>query len=169
MVRILAKILLYSIGNLLPISYYPFGKVGKLFRYLCAMYMIEAIGKNVNIEKGAVISCKIKIGDNSGIGVNCFISECTTIGNNVMMGPDCLLYTKNHKFDKEQRGYTGYTELSPITIGDNVWLGARCIILPGVVIGKGSTIGAGSVVTRSIPDYSVAVGNPARVIKTLIE
>jgi acetyltransferase-like isoleucine patch superfamily enzyme len=130
--------------------------------------MVESIGKNVNIEKGAVISCKVIIGDNSGIGVNCSIPDCVTIGDNVMMGPDCLLYTRNHKFDKKQGKYIGYTEYSPITIDDNVWLGARCIILPGVNIGKGSTIGAGSVVTRSVPAYSVAVGNPVRIIKNLL-
>lgn len=134
MVHFLAKLLLYSVGNLLPISYYPFGRVGKLFRYLCVKYMVESIGKNVNIEKGAVISCRIKIGDNSGIGVNCSIPDYVAIGTNVLMGPDCLLYTRNHKFDKEQGKYIGYTKYSPITIDDNVWLGARCIILPGVTL-----------------------------------
>ena len=60
----------------------------------------------------------------------------------------------------------GFSDLAPVIIEDDVWIGARAIILPGVIIGKGSVIGAGAVVAKSIPPYSVAVGNPARVVKT---
>jgi len=59
----------------------------------------------------------------------------------------------------------GFAESLPITIGNDVWIGRRVIILPGVVIGDGCVIGAGAVVTKSLPPYSVAVGNPARIVK----
>lgn len=165
----LMKFLFYIIGNNLPISYKPLGKFGKLFRYFCAKHFLEYVGKNVNIEKGAVLSNNIKIGDNSGIGVNAFISPHVTIGINVMMGSDCLFYTNNHKFDKDKKIYNNYTEYKPIIIEDNVWIGSRCIILPGVTIGKGSTIGAGSVVTKNVPAYTLAAGNPAKVLKQLLD
>lgn len=168
MLKIIMKFLFYSIGNWLPISYYPFGFLGKKFRYFCAKFFITSIGKNVNIEKGAFISPGLSVGDNSGIGVNCVISDQVFIGSNVMMGPDCLFYTRNHKFAKVQKKYLGYTEIKPIIVGDDVWLGARCIILPGVKIGRGSTIGAGSIVTKDVPPYSVSAGNPAKVLKSLL-
>ena len=89
------------------------------------------------------------------------------IGKNVMMGPECLIYTRNHRFDKTKLKYDGYTETRPVIIKDDVWIGARVIILPGVSIGRGSTVGAGAVVSKSVPEYSVVVGNPAKVVKKL--
>lgn len=162
------KFLFYVIGHRLPISYRGFGRFGKLFRYFCAKHFLEFVGKNVNIEKGAILSNNITIGENSGIGVNAFIHPHVHIGDNVMMGSDCLIYTRNHKFDKTLKKYNGYTDYQPVHIKDNVWIGSRCIILPGVTIGEGSTIGAGSVVTKDIPAYTLACGNPARIIKQLI-
>ena len=104
------------------------------------------------------------------VGVNCLIGPKAKIGKSVMMAPECLIYTRNHKFDKTLKKYEGYTEVKPVIIGDNTWLGARCIILPGTKIGKGCTIGAAKlVVTKDVPDYSVAAGNPAKVVKKLID
>lgn len=157
------------IGHRLPLSYRPLGFIGKKFRYFCAARFIKSIGHNVNIEKGASFANSVTIGDNSGIGVNAVLTDEVYIGKNVMMGPDCMIYTSNHKFMKETRSYEGFTQIRPVIIEDDVWIGARCIILPGVKIGKGSTIGAGSVVSKEVPPYSVVAGNPARVVKSLIE
>ena len=84
-----------------------------------------------------------------------------------MMGPEVLIYTQNHctsNPDVPMRTQ-GMTQIMPVIIEDDVWIGARVCILPGVVIGKGSVIGACAVVSKSIPPYSVAVGNPAKVVK----
>lgn len=162
------KILLATIGKILPISYHPLGNFGKKFRYFCAKRIVEQIGYGCNIEKGATLQNSVKIGNNSGIGVNCMVGPEVTIGNGVMMGPDCLIYTHNHKFDKNLLKYKGDTKIKPVYIGDNVWIGARCIILPGVKVGKGSTIGAGSIVTKDVPEFTVVAGNPAKVVKYLI-
>ena len=87
-----------------------------------------------------------------------------TIGDNVFIAPNVGLYTAGHPLDVRQRNrYLEYAK--PITIGNNVWIGGGCILLPGVTIGKNSVIGAGSVVTRPIPPNCVAVGNPCRVIR----
>lgn len=146
------RLLLKTIGKWLPISHSRFfGFLGKWFRYLCASKISNGIGNNVNIEKGAVIQKDTIIGDNSGVGINCQLSPNVQIGENVMMGPECLFYTSNHRFDKETRKYVGYTDAGRIVIQNDVWIGARCIFIGDVIIGKGSTIGAGSVVTKDVP------------------
>ncbi|MCA1021069.1 acyltransferase [Halobacillus litoralis] len=164
----LFKGLLIIIGGILPTSYYPGGKIAKKFRYYCTSKIIKSIGDNVNIERGAVIMKSLVIGDNSGVGVKSVIGDEVKIGKDVMMGPECLIYTNNHKFDTSNMKFTGKTDTLPVKVEDNVWIGARVIILPGVTIGKGSIIGAGAVVTKNVPDYSIAAGNPAKVVKNLL-
>ena len=100
-----------------------------------------------------------------------------TIGSNVLIAPNVQLYTATHPIDLDERLAPFETEdgikrvrrtyALPITIEDGCWIGGGVIILPGITIGYGSVIGAGSVVTKDIPDDSIAVGNPAKVIKNL--
>ena len=87
-----------------------------------------------------------------------------TFGDNVFIGPSCGFHTAGHPINVEQRN-RGLEYAKPITVGNNVWIGAGVQVLPGVTIGDNVTIGAGSVVVRDIPSGSVAVGNPCRVIK----
>ena len=110
----------------------------------------------------------IYIGSNLYINFNCTILDCAEvrIGNNVMFGPNVQLYTAYHPIIASER-IKGPGLASPITIGDNVWLGGGAIVCPGVTIGKNTTIGAGSVVTKDIPDNVFAAGNPCRVIRKL--
>ena len=83
-----------------------------------------------------------------------------------MMGPDVMIFTQNHKNDRLDIPMMLQTDPKrPVVIGDDVWIAARAIILPGVTIGKGSIIGAGAVVTKDVPEYAVVGGNPARVIR----
>lgn len=91
-----------------------------------------------------------------------------TIGHGVLFGPGVHLYTATHSVNLSERG-PGFERALPIVIGHDSWIGGNSSIMAGVTIGKGCTVGAGSVVTRDLPDWSVAVGNPARVIKTLTE
>ena len=87
-----------------------------------------------------------------------------TIGDDCFIGPNVSIYTACHSTQPSERN-TRREWARPVTIGHSVWIGGSVTILPGVTIGDGCTIGAGSVVTRDIPPYSVAVGNPARVVK----
>ena len=89
-----------------------------------------------------------------------------TIGDDCFIGPNVGLYTACHSTDPSERN-TRQEWAEPITIGNSVWIGGNVTILPGITIGDNCTIGAGSVVTRDIPANSIAVGNPARVIKTI--
>ena len=110
----------------------------------------------------------ISIGECSFLNYNCTILDGgrVSIGSNVKIGPNCQLYTPQHPFDYMQRRGTRETAY-PIEIGDDTWLGGGVIVCPGVKIGKRCIIGAGSVVTKDIPDDCMAAGNPAQVKKHL--
>lgn len=91
-----------------------------------------------------------------------------TFGDHVFVAPGCSFHTAGHPLDVEQRN-AGLEYAYPITVEDDVWIGANVTVLPGVTIGRGSVIGAGSVVNRDIPAGVVAVGNPCRVLRTITE
>jgi maltose O-acetyltransferase len=104
-----------------------------------------------------------------GIGANfkC-LNRKVTIGNYLMMAEDVLFLGGNHSYDDTETPmmFQGGTTKTELVIADDVWIGARVIVLPGCKhIGKGAIIGAGSVVTKDVPDYAIVGGNPARVIK----
>lgn len=162
----LVGFLVLRMGHFFPASRSKI-KVGKYVRSFGAKLLLEKCGKNVNIEKNAIFCSRCTIGDCSGIGINACIIGAVHIGSNVMMGPDCVMLTQNHAFDKIDvpMNAQGLQSEKPIYIGDDVWIGQRVIILPGVRIGKGAIIGAGSVVTKNVKDYDIVAGNPARVIR----
>ena len=85
-----------------------------------------------------------------------------------MFGPNVVIATANHPIDPELRA-RGLQYVKDVYIGENVWIGAGAVIVPGVKIGKNSVIGAGSVVTKDIPENVVAVGNPCRVLREISE
>ena len=136
-------------------------------RILAAKRFLKFCGSNINIGVGARIHKNTVLGNNSGIGRNCEITDAVTIGNDVLMGPDVYILTQNHNFENTEQliRKQGFRGIQPVEIGDNVWIGARVIILPGVHIGSGAVIGAGSIVTKDIPQNVVVVGNPAKIIK----
>lgn len=110
----------------------------------------------------------IKTGNKVFFNFNCVVLDVAEvrIGNNVFFGPAVQMYTVNHPLDAKTRN-TLVEQALPIVIEDDVWIGGGAIILPGVTIGKGSVIAAGSVVTKDIPADVVAAGNPCRVIKAV--
>lgn len=112
----------------------------------------------------------IEIGENFYANVNCVMLDGARIifGDNVFIAPNCGFYTAGHPLDVPRRNQ-GLEYAYPITVGNNVWIGAQVCVLPGVTIGDNCVIGAGSVVTKSIPANSLAVGNPCRVIRQLEE
>lgn len=158
---------LYMFTKHFPASYSKCGKIGKLCRGASVKLMLLKCGDNVNIEKNAKFSIRTEIGRNSGIGENAHLYGKVIIGDNVMMAPDVIIYVRNHESSRidipmcEQ----GSTEEKPVIIGNDVWIGGRVIILPGITIGDGAIIGAGSVVTKDVAAYDIVAGNPARFIR----
>ncbi|HJF74812.1 MAG TPA: sugar O-acetyltransferase [Gallibacterium anatis] len=110
----------------------------------------------------------IEVGNNFFANYQCTILDSgkVSIGDNVMFAPNVSLYTVGHPLHYQQRNQ-GYEQAKAIIIKDNVWIGGSCVILAGVTIGENSVIGAGSVVTKSIPANSLAFGNPCRVIREI--
>jgi acetyltransferase-like isoleucine patch superfamily enzyme len=108
----------------------------------------------------------LHIGDHSFIGAGNVIIGPVEIGNRVMTAQNVVISGMNHSYEDINIPPTlQKVTTNSIKIHDNVWIGANSVILPGITIGLHSVVGAGSVVTRNIPDYSVAVGNPAKVVK----
>lgn len=112
----------------------------------------------------------IEIGKNFFANHNTVILDCAKVnfGDNVFIGPNCGFYTAGHPIDTERRN-KGLEYAYPITVGDNVWLGAGVHIMPGVTIGSNVVIGGGSVVTADIPDNVVAFGNPCKVKRNITD
>lgn len=110
----------------------------------------------------------IEVGTNFFANFNLVILDAAKVsfGDNVFVGPNCSFYTAGHPLDAERRNQ-GLEYARPILVGSNVWFGGNVVVLPGVTIGDGCVIGAGSVVTKDVPAFSVVAGNPARVIRTL--
>ena len=133
--------------------------------------LLGKAGNNLCIEQPFFCDYgrNIEVGDNFFMGVNGVILDGAkvTFGHNVFVGPNCGFYTAGHPFDVNQRN-EGLEYAYPISIGDNVWIGAGVCIVPGVTIGSNSVIGAGSVVTKDIPEGVLAFGNPCRVIRTIL-
>lgn len=112
----------------------------------------------------------IEIGKNFFANYNCTILDVAKviIGNNCMLAPNVAIYTAGHPVHPDTRN-TLYEYGIEVTIGDNVWIGGNSVICPGVHIGSNCVIGAGSVVTKDIPDWSIAAGNPCKVIRKITE
>jgi len=139
--------------------------------------MLGRVGKNVHVDID--FRCEygknIFVGDKVIINMNCTFVDNNRIeiGNNVLIASNVQIYTATHSTKVKERTMQDWDESKaicntyalPVKIEDNVWIGGGAILLPGVTIGKNSVVGAGSVVTRSIPPNCVAVGNPCKVIK----
>uniref|UniRef100_A0A7S1T6H0 Maltose/galactoside acetyltransferase domain-containing protein n=1 Tax=Compsopogon caeruleus TaxID=31354 RepID=A0A7S1T6H0_9RHOD len=115
----------------------------------------------------------IRLGDSVYMNFDVVILDCAlvTIGDHVLFGPGVHVYAATHPVEPplRRRGYHDRELACPVSIGNNVWLGGRSVILPGVTIGDYAVIGAGAVVTRDVPAYAVVAGNPAKVIRVMQE
>lgn len=127
-------------------------QVDKTFRCFPPFY--TDCGKNIKIGKNVFINACCRFQDQGGI----------EIGDGSLIGHNTTIATLNHDFNPDKRANL---HPSPVKIGKNVWIGSDCTIVPGIEIGDGAVIGAGSVVTKSVPANSIAIGSPARVIKQI--
>ena len=138
----------------------------------------EVVKELLGSSEGAVINppfycdygSHIHVGKNFFANYNCTIIDVAKviIGDYCQMAPNVAIYTAGHPVYPDTRN-SGYEYGKEVRIGNNVWIGGNTVICPGVTIGNNCVIGAGSVVTRDIPDWTVAVGNPCRIIRTITE
>lgn len=135
--------------------------------------IVELLGyipENVNISSPFMVDYgyNVRFGKNVFININSYFMDGAkiTIGDNVFIGPSCGFYTAEHPLDAAERR-RGLEKASPITVGDDVWIGAGVSVMPGVTIGDQCVIGAGSVVTKDVPPNSLAVGVPCHVIREI--
>lgn len=129
---------------------------------------IGEVGEDAYIEPPFTVDygCNLRLGDRFYANFNLVVLDCglVTIGARAMFGPNVSIFAATHEVEiQSRRDNIEYAK--PVVVGDDCWIGGHVVILAGVTIGDGVTIGAGSVVTKDIPSWSVAVGNPARVIK----
>lgn len=168
LLRILSYGCYYGIARHLPRSYELFfvGRFSSWCRRVSSRALFRECGRFAHIERNADFGSgrNVVLKDYSCLGENArFMRKGTVfIGEDAMMGPDVLLVSENHRFGKES--FEGY-DVGSITIGEHAWIGARAVLLKDVVIGRYTVVGAGAVVAKSIPDYGIAVGNPAKVVK----
>lgn len=143
--------------------------------------MFGTVGTNVSVANPFICDygCNIHIGNNVTVNTGCTFVDCNkiTVGNNVLIAPNVQIYTATHPIELNERlttvethegiKYIRHTYALAVTIEDGCWIGGGVIILPGITIGKACVIGAGSVVTKNIPENSLAAGNPCRVIRKI--
>jgi len=132
----------------------------------CTFSGVEFLGKAI-IEPYCRLNgdSKITIGNNFYMNAGCHLLGEITIGDDVMIGPKTVIWGRDHGISKEKPMKYQPHYKKPIIIGNDVWIGANVTILKGVNISDGVVVGAGSVVTKDIPEYAIVVGNPAKVVK----
>lgn len=142
--------------------------VPSILRKFYYTQVLSEVGSNISIDRDSQIlePHNVKIGNDVYIGRGVFIyaGDKVSIGNGVLIANCCTLLTRNHNVSRKAPIFTQGFSYSPITIEDDVWLGTRVTILPGVHIGKGAVIGAGAVVTKNVAPYTIVGGVPAKEI-----
>lgn len=132
-------------------------------------YFLKHLGAGAVLQDGLWITNpeKVSIGSNCNFGRRVFITGGggVRIGDWVGLGPDVKIWSVNHRFsDPDTPWMLQGWEKSPVVIGDDVWLGANVFVMPGVTIGRGAIISAGTVLTKSVPEFAIVAGNPGRVV-----
>ena len=167
--KLLCLSLYYGFARFLPDSPYPGSLFGQTFRSWLAKQIYAQCGEHVRINYRASFGTgvNIRLGDNSSIAAHAWIGNDTQIGNDVMMAPHVTILSNSHNFDRTDipMRQQGAPPPRAVTIGDDVWIGTRVIILPGVKVGSHVILGAGAVVTKDVPEWAIVGGNPARVIR----
>lgn len=168
--QLVSLALYYLFAQYLPTSYSWCS--GKRMRYFLCKRIFKYCGANVNIERKAHFGSgrNVEIGDDSGLGVNCNVPSNIKIGNNVMMGPNCFVIKYNHAFNRtdipmNKQGFQTSENVQTI-IEDDVWIGMNVLMTPGRHIKTGSIIGAGCLLCKDFPEYSIIGGNPSKLIRS---
>lgn len=160
--------LYYTLLQFLPMQPFPGYSFFYSIRYFFFRRIVCECGDGVIVKSKAYFGdgSRLKVGDRSQIGQNCRLGGSVSIGSDVLMGPDVVVMATSHEFSDLAIpiNLQGESLEQPVIIGDDVWVGTRVIILPGVSIGSHSVVAAGAVVTKSVEPFSIVGGVPAKVI-----
>lgn len=162
--------LYYALLQHIPMQPMPGYRIGYILRYWVVKHILgNRCGTDVVVKDRCYFGngSRLTVGDRSQLGQNARLNGRITIGSDCLMGPDVVMMATSHGYERtdipmiQQLGWE-----KAIKIGNNCWIGTRCIILPGVEIGDNCIVGSGAVVTRSFPANSIIGGVPARLLKT---
>lgn len=161
--------LYYGFAFYLPETDAPFGVLSQRLRNFCIRRMLNSCGRSPRVNTRAHVGSgrRVSMGNNCNLSPGLRVIGDLTLGNDVMMGPEAVFISYNH----ETKDFTipmraqGATESRPIIVGNDVWIGMRAMIMPGVRIGDHAIIAAGSIVTKDVPEWAIVGGNPAKIIK----
>lgn len=147
-------------------DYRPYALFFPWIRKKLVTYYLKECGKGLRVKSGAEISPNSTVGNFSELGTRCMVQSNVQIGNNVIMGPDVKIYSRNHNYYDTETPiqYQGKTQHTTV-VGDDVWIGANAIITAGSNLGNHVIVAAGAVVTGKIEDWSIVGGVPAKTIK----
>ena len=168
MYKLLVLFLYYTIGFLVPDLAFPGGRFFNALRCLLLKAILVHFGNNNEVDSHVYIGdgSDVQIGNRCQINHNSSLTN-VKIGNFVMIGPEVVFLSQMHRTDSIQIPMIeqGKLNFKQTIVEEDVWIGQRAIIMPGINIGKGSIIGAAAVVTKDVPPYAVVGGIPARIIK----
>ncbi|MEW6447669.1 MAG: acyltransferase [Bacillota bacterium] len=153
----------------MPTQPYPGWRFAYAVRRFLVRFIFKSCGRDVIIKNRAYFGTgkNLVLGDRSQLGERCKVEDDLVVGDDVIMGPDVFIMSSAHAFERLDIpiNQQGAQPRRPVVIGNDVWIGARVIILPGVHVGDQAVIGAGAVVTKDVPPRAVACGVPARVVR----
>ena len=170
MMHNLSLILYYALLAHLPMHPFPGGRIFNRLRLFAVRRIVKSCGEDVLVKSGCYFGNgkRLSIGDRSQLGQDGRLNGSITIGKDVLMGQEVIMMATSHRYTRTDIPIMaqGEEDEKPIVIGNGVWIGTRAIILPGVEIGHDSIVGAGAVVTKSCPAYSIIGGVPAKFMKS---
>lgn len=171
-IRLPFLLLYYGVAQYLPRTFWPGGFVFSCFRASLLRGMGCVIGQRCELEPWIDVGLK----PNIQVGSYCQINKGVALrnvkmGDHVMIAPDVIILDRVHRFDKIDvpMVFQAVERFTETVIENDVWIGQRAIVMPGIHIGKGAIVGAGAVVTKDVPSYSIVAGVPAKIIKSRLQ